>query len=430
MRSFRTWVITPWFILVAAIMAAPPLLFSTFMPRWAPMAAVALLAVVGLLRCLAAGRVLGHTPADWPLALILLTLLVGLWASADRDATVPRVYAFIASMGLFWAVAAQTRSGLLRWSGWGMLAAGIALTAVFLMATDFSAAKLPFINREIYSLLPGGFTPFWNSSGFNSNLAGGVLALFLPPALMLAVAGESRLQRLAALVTTVILSAMLLLAQSRGALIAVILILPVMLVMYDRRWLWGCLAIVIAGAACLLMLQGRISLEALLNQQGVGAVSSLEGRVELWSRAIYMIQDFPFTGVGLGMFQPVVKLLYPTFIIAPDIAFDHAHNIYLQTAAEMGIPGLIAHLALYGILGALLVHRSIGHGRGRYRVIALGLLGTLLVYLVHGVTDAVSFYLRTAFIVWSLFGLMVAVSITEGRDETQTVQVGVDGDRE
>ena len=71
------------------MLAAPPLLFSTFVPRWAPIAAIALLAVVGLLRCLAAGRVLGHTPADWPLALILLTLLVGLWASADRDATFP-----------------------------------------------------------------------------------------------------------------------------------------------------------------------------------------------------------------------------------------------------------------------------------------------------------------------------------------------------
>ena len=91
----------------------------------------------------------------------------------------------------------------------------------------------------------------------------------------------------------------------------------------------------------------------------------------------------------------------------------------------MGIPGLIGHLALYGTLGALLLRRSRGPGR-EDSVIALGLLGSLLVYLVHGVTDAVSSYLRTAFIVWSV-GLMVAVATTEARDSTQTVQAGPGG---
>ena len=94
------------------------------MPSWAPLAALALLAVVGLLRCLAAGRVIGHTPADRPLLLILVTLPVGLWASANHAATLPRVYALIASLALFWAVAALARSRLLRLERLGPLFTG------------------------------------------------------------------------------------------------------------------------------------------------------------------------------------------------------------------------------------------------------------------------------------------------------------------
>ena len=402
---------------VAVVVAVPVLLFSTFLPSWVAPAAVALLILVFAATCIRTRRLLGHTPADWALALLVLTLPVGLWASADRGVTLARTYAFVANLALFWAMAAQSRSGMLRWSGWGMLVAGLLLTGVFLVGTSFSVAKLPFISQDIYSLLPGGFTPFWNKGGFNSNLAGGVLALFWPTAVMLAIAGESRRQRLLALLTVTALSTMLLLMQSRGALIAVLVILPIMTTLYDRRWLTPWLIVVVAGAAFLAARGGGISPEALLGSSEALGGSSLQGRTELWSRAIYLIQDFSFTGVGMGMFEPVVKLLYPPFLIAPDTIFSHAHNIYLQAAAEMGIPGLVGYVALYIVLGFLLLRKGMGRGRERYRIIALGLLGSLLVYLVHGITDAASYFLRTAAVVWSLFGLMVAVS---------TVNIGTD----
>jgi O-antigen ligase len=298
-----------------------------------------------------------------------------------------------------------------------MLVASLMLTGIFLLGTHFGAAKLPFIDRHIYSILPGNFKPFWNEGGFNANLAGGVLALFLPSAMILAIAGESWLQRCIALITFAILAIMLLLAQSRGALIAVMISLPVMTILYKKHWLWFWLAIATTGVALLIVYGNEISFETILgNDSTLGDISSLQSRVELWSRAIYMIQDFPFTGVGLGMFEPVVKLLYPTFLLAPDVVFQHAHNIYFQTAAEMGIPGLIGHLALCSTLTILLVRRIIQpqQDRDQYRVIALGLFGGLLVYLVHGIFDAISFYLRTAFVIWIIFGLIVAISTSLG----------------
>ena len=39
--------------------------------------------------------------------------------------------------------------------------------------------------------------------------------------------------------------------------------------------------------------------------------------IEIWSRALYALQDFPFTGVGLGAFRRVVNVLYPLFLVPP-----------------------------------------------------------------------------------------------------------------
>lgn len=55
----------------------------------------------------------------------------------------------------------------------------------------------------------------------------------------------------------------------------------------------------------------------------------LEARVEIWSRAVYAIQDFPFTGCGLGTFRRIVPILYPLFLISSDADIGHAHNLFL-----------------------------------------------------------------------------------------------------
>ncbi|MBU4225932.1 MAG: O-antigen ligase family protein [Chloroflexi bacterium] len=69
--------------------------------------------------------------------------------------------------------------------------------------------------------------------------------------------------------------------------------------------------------------------------------------MEVWSRAIYGIQDFPFTGMGVNAFRKVVPVLYPLFTVSPDVDIGHAHNEFLQAGLDLGIPGLIAFSALY-----------------------------------------------------------------------------------
>ena len=395
---------------LAILFLTPVLLFPSFLPSWTLVVALGVLALTALLRCLATKRLIGHTPADWPLLFLFLLLPVGLWASADRSVTLVRTYAFLANIALFWAVAALAQTHWLRWAGWAVLAAGFVLAVVFLFGTQFVAAKLPFIHRDIYELLPGRLRPFWNPEGFNANLTGGLLGLFLLPAVILTLAGENRLQRGLGLVVSSLLAVMVLVAQSRGALIGVAVALSVVTILLNRRWGWFWLIVLIGGGAFAYTQGVHRSLQSTIGASDIQGLNTLTSRVEIWSRALYLVQDFSFTGVGMGMFEPTVKLLYPPFQIGPDVVFKHAHNIYLHAAAEMGIPGLIAYLALYLIMGFLLVQRAFDRGAGLYRVVALGLLGALIVYLIHGFFEVITYATRSAIVVWGLFGLMVAVS--------------------
>ena len=80
---------------------------------------------------------------------------------------------------------------------------------------------------------------------------------------------------------------------------------------------------------------GRV-VEALTATQALGG---LDGRLEVWSRALFMTQDFPFTGIGMGTFRQVANAMYPFFLAGPDADIPHAHNLFLQVAVTWACRG-------------------------------------------------------------------------------------------
>jgi putative inorganic carbon (hco3(-)) transporter len=139
------------------------------------------------------------------------------------------------------------------------------------------------------------------------------------------------------------------------------------------------------------------------------AVRSLDGRVEIWSRAIYGLQDFPFTGMGIGTFRRVVPILYPLFLISPTTDIAHAHNHLLQTGLDLGIPGLIAYIAVWLGAGAML-WQTWRESRALWaRSLVIGFTGSLLGYFVYGMTDTVALGAKPGFLFWILLGLIAAL---------------------
>jgi hypothetical protein len=395
-------VYTAWLFGLAILLLLPALLFSNFVPEWTPAVALVGLGLIFLQRAVTTGRMIGHTPVDWPLILILLILPVNLWVTTDPVISLPRVYAFVANLALFWAVAAQRNTPWLRWSGWLLLGMGLILAGALLLGTSHNAIKLPFLNQDIYQLLPGEWRPFWNPAGFNANLSGGLLALFWFPAVMLIWYGESWQQRDVAKLVAVILGIALILTQSRGAMIGIAVALLIITVLQSRYWIGFWLVILLLIGLGLYYVGSDVVLDPILGSGNLMESSSLQSRQVLREKAIGLIQTVPLTGVGLGIPGQTLNL--------DPVDVKHIHNVYLQTGAELGLPGLIAHLSLYMILFYLLLQRALNQQGNYYRGLALGLLGSLIIFLTHGYFEVITYAPRAAIVVWGLFGLMVAVA--------------------
>jgi putative inorganic carbon (HCO3(-)) transporter len=152
-------------------------------------------------------------------------------------------------------------------------------------------------------------------------------------------------------------------------------------------------------------------LEALIASKTVG---SLNGRLEVWSRAIDMVLDFPFTGIGMGAFQPLADRLYPFLMFGPGVVF-HAHNLFLQVAVDLGIPGLLAWAWILAVMVfyAGKVYRAGRASKDRLiTALGAGLICSQVALIAHGLTDAVAWgMVRSAPLVWAIWGTAIAAAL-------------------
>ena len=367
--------------------------------------ALAVAAGFWLVRWLAFGRPTVRTPGDWPIGLLVIMVPVTLWATALPDVTRGEALRLLMGVALFYAVAnwAGSTARLLLVAA-GLTAAGLALAALapFLGGLPAVSGLIPVEVGRVFQRL---------SSAVNPNVIAGALAMLAPLAAALAVFPLPRrwlaLHVLGLLGALAMIGAIALTA-SRGAWIGMA---AAALVLIALRWRWGWLAAPLAALAGVLA-AWRIGFsraaDLLLASQALGGA---EQRLEIWSRALYMLQDFPFTGIGMGTFRQVANLLYPFFLAGPDAEISHAHNIFLQVGVDLGLPGLVAWLALLILVSgcAWLVYRR-GRRRGDLILTGLGagLLACQAALVIHGLTDAATWGTRPAVVVWAVWGLAAA----------------------
>ena len=256
----------------------------------------------------------------------------------------------------------------------------------------------------------------------NANVLAGALVLTIPFTLALAV--EPRWSRrgwwplLAALLA---LSGLLplVLTQSRGAMLATGVALLVLLLLRWPATAWTLPLLAAAAAYGVYTIGWRAILDALSSNT---SLVGLSGRVEIWDRAWHALHDFAWTGVGHGLFAPVVPWLYPYFTLAGDI--PHAHNLLLQVGMDMGVVGILAYLgvlvAVFFMAGHTLRRAAARRARytddepGRRRhhltwALSAGLLAAFTGMTLHGLVDAVTWGTKLAFLPWLCYALAVAL---------------------
>lgn len=424
---------------VFVILAAPLLLFPGFQPTATAVVLGALL-IVWLVGWFGTGRPGARTLLDGSLLMLALMVPIAVWASALPELTLPKLTGIILGLATFRATvkAVRTRRNLEQATAVFMLL-GLVIATVGLLGAAW-AARWPVL-RPILTLIPRAIEGLPGAEmGINTNELGGALILFLPVSLAAldAQSGGRRWAgwavRSAALVVALYFGALLVLTQSRSAWFGAVVGIGVMACLRWRAARWVLAVALLVAAVGLWYAGPQAAGQALFKSADQAAAGpmlspvSLEGRLELWSRALYAIGDFALTGSGLGTFRQVVHTLYPLYFSGPDVDLAHAHNVFLQVALDLGLLGLIAYLALVG--AALWVGWRVSRwASSRYRWLGLGIVGSLVAFHVYGLTDAIALGAKPGVAFWMLLALAAALWRVESAGEGRGVEDWPEGVR-
>jgi putative inorganic carbon (HCO3(-)) transporter len=359
-------------------------------------------------------------------------LPVAIWAAPPplrEQYAWPRSYILVWNFSLFWSVlasASQNRRAL-GWAltGWIGAVLGIALLAPFGME---ARTKLPLIGR-IQEFIPRPLVGLFAGAeaGFSTNQVAGVLLYVLP--LLMALCLVGLWQRgwrhwgwWVLLLSTGWIGATLVLTQSRGGLLGLLVALLALLLL-TRRWGWSALAgLAVVGALLILYIPPGL-LNVISDAPGVsamGGVVTVRGfRFLVWDAGHAALQDFFLTGMGLGTFRVLVYLLYPPPGIPPTYDLAHAHNFFLQTGLDFGVPGLVAFLVVYGAAIVQLVRIAYAPDQRPLssslpfvtpRLLAVGWMGCLVGQTLYSLFDVVAMGSKPNFVWWGWMALIFAAA--------------------
>lgn len=364
------------------------------------------------------------TPIDLPLLLFSLVLGLAIAISADPDLTLDKATGVL--LGLFslrylLRTLDTVRFWHLAFILFGMMGLGFVTLGILNAGWLTKIALLtPIIDRLPNQIIA---VPGQPDSGIHPNQIAGTLLFYLP----LAWAGwagylrqNGRFLNFLWLSLSLAATGALILTQSRSGWLGGAAALYLLIALWAfslpktqprRRQLFALLGVLTLIGFTALLAIGPERLAALwedpAQQTAVGSLGSLSFRQEMWRWTIVTIQDFPFTGVGLGSFRHVIRRLYP-LAIDPGYDVAHAHNIFLHTAVDIGIPGLIIYLALIGLVLAL--GWQAAKQNAPMRPYALGLTAGLIAFHVYGIADVLALGSKTGLAFWILIGLIVTLN--------------------
>lgn len=325
----------------------------------------------------------------------------------------------------------------------------IAAAAVWTLA--ISALAICLAGIQDYAILQGGGRDFWKSilsSGTHDRLFGpfanpsffaGFLVIALP--VTLGVYLGTRTWPFAALAGLAVVLETLALMLT-GTKFGILAALVALVVLFGLAIPTGALkrakfkrVLIIAAVLfpLLIVFRGTVTSRIAAAESGGSQVHSTEFRRYTWAGAVRMAVKHPWLGVGPGAFEEA----YPRFALAGFTT--HAHQSYLQTAAETGIPALLILLGALaavfwaGISGILKHRRAAAEPHGEtdaessasqlwkdllpfsaWPIVNCAVFAALVGSLVRNLADSDWYVLGTGFSFWVMAGVLAAQSGSSG----------------
>ncbi len=362
-------------------------------------------------------------PSLWPIFLLLAWLPINLWSSVDRSTSWAALGYLLVGIAAYFLLTDPIWRGHGKWLVWisGLvMSIGTLLSLVFPFVAEWKP-QFRLFYLPIYAALQT--LQIENVESIHPNIFAGAMVISLPLTLVVALWGlgrdeqrgrGSRLPRV--WVVLLAFSALLqfsnlFLSQSRGGYLAFAVAMLVIAILRWHQFLYVMPLLAVVIGAAIRVNGGTVLLEQVSNDSSLGGWS---GRVEIWQTALTAIGDFAFTGIGIGTFTTVIPLLYP--LSFPIESYPHAHNLFLQVALDLGMPGLLAYLALLLNLGVMLtvtLRKAARHSL--LHTLAIGAGASLMGMLVHGLLDAVLWGTKLSFLPWLLFALITQLFLQTQR---------------
>lgn len=351
------------------------------------------------------------------------TLIVGILVTADPDLTLPKATGLILGLAVWrfmnraifsfrlWTLALAIWGGL----GLGFVLLG-ALGATWMDKVPGLATMMSYLPERLLAL------PESPELGVHANQLAGTLLFFIPFLFSVCIgfyeSRPSRWKLLGYLMLTGMAVILLLFTQSRTGWLAFAgVLLPLCILWWlalphtsQLRQIMGVAAGAIGGGALLMIaLVGPLRLQHIwqdpAQESAIGQLGSISFRQEVWQWALTAVQDFPFTGTGLGTFRVVVRRFYP-LNVSPTYDIAHAHNIFLQTALDVGLPGIVIYLAIIGL--AFYLGLCVARRNDLARPYLIGILGGLTAVHLFGLADAIAPGAKPHLLLWIMLGLITA----------------------
>ena len=269
----------------------------------------------------------------------------------------------------------------------GVLVAGIGLVQ-YALGTDVITAEEGF--RRLVSVYG------------SPNSVGLYMGRVLPVLLAITLLGGSRRRRTIYGLAVLPVGAALVLSFSKGALlIGVPLSLLALGLLAGGRWLWASIVTLAGSALAAIPLLNTPRFRSLLDTSG----GTTFFRIHIWRSSWTMFLENLWLGVGPDNFLYEYRSRYilPAAWQEPDIS--QAHNVLLDYATRMGIPGIVAGIWLqieYWRI-ALPLRRL---RNADDRALAIGLMASMVSFLAHGLVDASYFLIDLAFVFFLTLGLV------------------------
>ena len=332
-------------------------------------------------------RNLRLTGLDLPLALFLLSAVLGVWPAYDRSTCWNTLILLVVGFLLYGLIS--------RWAmshrRWRAVATSVVLMGVLLsvyFVTQYAHFGYPEKIGPISRLgaLIGKIVPpavVWVPSA-NS------VATFLEGVLFLAIAltlTEKRLAwRVGVGIGAGLIALALLISASRGAWLAIAVVSVLWLALY---WRPARVAAIIGAATALgliayVIVQGDI---AALNDipvinRTLAPMFTRPDRLDVYRNSLYLIQDLALTGIGLGKQFAMILSKYALLLQVPFLTYSH--NLFLEVWLEQGLLGITAWLWL---IVALYQAVRIVAKPGKDLLYQATWLGLTAIF-IHGISDA------------------------------------------